>query len=45
MTNNQTLDILLDVYAYNHVFRIAKALPNIPKTVLYLLEMLKSAEN
>lgn len=41
MTNNQTLDILLDVYAYNHAFRIAKALPNIPKTALYLLEMLK----
>ncbi|HEP1371482.1 TPA: LytR family transcriptional regulator [Streptococcus pyogenes] len=41
MTNNQTLDILLDVYAYNHAFRIAKTLPNIPKTALYLLEMLK----
>ncbi|MDW7798078.1 LytR family transcriptional regulator [Streptococcus canis] len=41
MTNNQTIDILLDVYAYNHAFRIVKALPNIPKTALYLLEMLK----
>lgn len=41
MINTQTIDILLDVYAYNHAFKIAQTLSDFPKPALYLLEMLK----
>lgn len=41
MINTQTIDILLDAYAYNHAFKIAQTLSDFPKPALYLLEMLK----
>ncbi len=41
MTDKNTIGILLDVYAYNHAFNIARTLPDFPKQALYLLEMLK----
>lgn len=39
--NYEHIDILLDVYAYNHAWKIAEQVPNFPEQSLYLLEMLK----
>lgn len=37
----ETIDILLDVYAYNHAWKIAKQHSDFPAQSRYLLEMLK----
>ncbi|MGT2752191.1 LytR family transcriptional regulator [Streptococcus porcinus] len=37
----KTIDILLDVYAYNHAFKIAKEASSINPDSLFLLELLK----
>ena len=37
----ETIDILLDVYAYNHAWKIAEQYSAFPKQGCYLLEMLK----
>ncbi|MGT2932820.1 LytR family transcriptional regulator [Streptococcus catagoni] len=37
----KTVDILLDVYAYNHALKIAKTIPGFSPTSLYLIELLK----
>lgn len=37
----KTLHILLDVYAYNHAFRVAKTIPQFPAEALFLIELLK----
>lgn len=37
----ETIDILLDVYAYNHAWKIAEQHADFPSTSRYLLEMLK----
>ncbi|KGR73410.1 LytR family transcriptional regulator [Streptococcus phocae subsp. salmonis] len=37
----KTIDILLDVYAYNHAYKISKDLPDFPPKALYLIEALK----
>ncbi|UVF03439.1 LytR family transcriptional regulator [Streptococcus equinus] len=37
----ETIDILLDVYAYNHAWKIAEQQVNFPTQSRYLLEMLK----
>ncbi|MCK1219811.1 LytR family transcriptional regulator [Streptococcus uberis] len=36
-----TLHILLDVYAYNHAFRVAKSISQFPSDALFLIELLK----
>lgn len=41
MTDQTTIDILLDVYAYHHSFTIAKTQPDFPPDKLFLLELLK----
>ena len=38
---NETIDILLDVYAYNHAFKIASKMPNLNADALFLIELLK----
>ena len=37
----ETIDILLDVYAYNHAWKIAEQHSDFPAQSRYLLEMLK----
>ena len=37
----ETIDILLDVYAYNHAWKIAGQHSDFPAQSRYLLEMLK----
>ena len=37
----ETIDILLDVYAYNHAWKIAEQHSDFPAQAVYLLEMLK----
>lgn len=41
MTSKPTLDILLDVYAYNHAWTFAKSQKTMTSEQLFLLEMLK----
>lgn len=36
-----TLHILLEVYAYNDAFRVAKSIPQFPLDALFLIELLK----
>lgn len=38
---NETIDILLDVYAYSHAFKVASKMTNLSVDALFLIELLK----